>query len=158
LYELFVDYVKALCLEHQCKTRNQSVPTFVTNLLSPSAKNSVDVGTPPTEMFRDWTLYSAWDERGIPLKDSSGQPLTKSATKKCQKLMEVHAKKHQKYLLDWRSSIGQESSALPEEEGVVDWTLLDDRTFIRIVAGIFGARQGLEMLSDMGPFCHVVNL
>jgi hypothetical protein len=150
LYELFVDYVKALCLEHQCNTRNQSVPKFVTSLLNPPT-NSVDASTQPSEMFRDWTLYSAWDDHGLPLTDSSGQPLTKSATKKCKKLMEVHAKKHQKHL-------NRRSGDPVHPEELLDWTLLDERTFIRIVAGIYGARQALEMSSDMGPFCHVVSL
>merc|ERR1711862_236426 len=30
-----------------------------------------------------------------------------------------------------------------------------DPTFINIISGIFGKRQGFNFFSDMGPFCHV---
>jgi hypothetical protein len=47
--------------------------------------------------------------------------------------------------------------ATKEKDSGVSWSLLDD-SFIQVVSGSFGKRQGLELLSDMGPFCHVVNL
>ncbi|KAG7354463.1 D-tyrosyl-tRNAtyr deacylase [Nitzschia inconspicua] len=33
-----------------------------------------------------------------------------------------------------------------------------DPNFVHLVAGSFGKRQGLEMVSDMGPFCHVIEI
>lgn len=33
-----------------------------------------------------------------------------------------------------------------------------DPSFVKLVAGSFGKRQGLELISDMGPFCHVIDL
>ena len=33
-----------------------------------------------------------------------------------------------------------------------------DPSFVQLVAGSFGKRQGLELVSDMGPFCHVIEL
>ena len=33
-----------------------------------------------------------------------------------------------------------------------------DPSFIQFVTGSFGKRQGLELFSDMGPFCHIVDV
>ena len=33
-----------------------------------------------------------------------------------------------------------------------------DPSFVQFVAGSFGKRQGLELFSDMGPFCHIVDI
>jgi hypothetical protein len=30
--------------------------------------------------------------------------------------------------------------------------------FVQLIAGSFGKRQGLQLVSDMGPFCHVIEL
>jgi hypothetical protein len=38
------------------------------------------------------------------------------------------------------------------------WQSALDPAFLHVVAGSFGKRQGLEMKSDMGPFCHVLQL
>jgi hypothetical protein len=29
---------------------------------------------------------------------------------------------------------------------------------VEVVAGTFGTRQGIAIESDMGPFCHIVNI
>jgi len=34
----------------------------------------------------------------------------------------------------------------------------NDGLFVRVIAGSFGKRQGLKFVSDMGPFCHVIEL
>lgn len=39
----------------------------------------------PFEMFKDPTLYSEWDEQGIPVKDVAGNAITKSMTKRLKK-------------------------------------------------------------------------
>ncbi|KAL9655507.1 hypothetical protein ABK040_002174 [Willaertia magna] len=39
----------------------------------------------PTQMFRDLTKYSEWDEKGIPTKDVEGQEVKKSARKNLEK-------------------------------------------------------------------------
>jgi hypothetical protein len=39
-----------------------------------------------------------------------------------------------------------------------EWQSAMDPTFCHVVAGSFGKRQGLEMQSDMGPFCHVLQV
>jgi len=39
-----------------------------------------------------------------------------------------------------------------------DAALKLDRSFVQLIAGSFGKRQGLEFVSDMGPFCHVIEL
>lgn len=39
----------------------------------------------PKDLFKQPELYSEWDEEGIPVKDSKGEPITKSMTKKLKK-------------------------------------------------------------------------
>ena len=34
----------------------------------------------------------------------------------------------------------------------------DEDLFVQLIAGSFGKRQGLQLVSDMGPFCHVIEL
>ncbi|AQZ19002.1 YNL247W [Zygosaccharomyces parabailii] len=46
-----------------------------------SAKASIS----PRDMFKDSSLYSEWDEDGIPLKDAEGNAITKSMTKRLKK-------------------------------------------------------------------------
>ncbi|RUS76609.1 hypothetical protein EGW08_015618 [Elysia chlorotica] len=63
-----------------------------------AAKSAQDK-IPPSEMFRSETdKYSAFDDKGIPTHDASGQELTKSALKKLVKQYEAQEKKYSKYL------------------------------------------------------------
>jgi hypothetical protein len=34
----------------------------------------------------------------------------------------------------------------------------NEELFVQLIAGSFGKRQGLQLVSDMGPFCHVIEL
>lgn len=113
----------------------------------------MDASVPPDQVFRDASLYSSWDEAGIPLTNQNGEPLTKSAVKKLKKQYEAHKKRHEKYL----KTASSNTTAAEQTGSQIDWSLLDD-SFVHIVAGSFGKRQALEMESDMGPFCHVLNL
>lgn len=36
------------------------------------------------------------------------------------------------------------------------WSAALEDSFCRVVSGSFGKRQGLELSSEMGPFCHVL--
>ncbi|AJT01906.1 hypothetical protein H748_YJM193N00087 [Saccharomyces cerevisiae YJM193] len=51
----------------------------------------------PQDMFKDVTLYSAWDEQGLPTKDKDGNDITKSMTKKLKKQWEQQKKLHEEY-------------------------------------------------------------
>lgn len=54
---------------------------------------------PPQNMFISQTdKYSAFDERGIPSHDTSGNPLTDKQLKKLQKLWQAQDKKYQEHL------------------------------------------------------------
>lgn len=66
-----------------------------------------------------------------------------------KKLYEAQKKRHAKFL-----SEGGAPGSVEEE----DFLEKLDPKFIRVVAGEFGQRQGLQFSSDMGPFCHVLNL
>ncbi|KAJ3297521.1 hypothetical protein HDU79_003028 [Rhizoclosmatium sp. JEL0117] len=55
----------------------------------------------PSEMFKDEEgkkLYSEWDDKGIPTKDTEGKEISKTGAKKLIKLWEAQVKLHEKYL------------------------------------------------------------
>jgi hypothetical protein len=150
LYDAFCNYVRALILEQQLTLRNQTVPKWVSSCLQ-TIKRAIDDSVSPDIMFQDEALYSAWDKQGIPTKDAAGEDLTRSAIKKLKKQYDSQAKRYEKYL---SKSITSEQQ---QRQVAEDWSLLDP-TFCNVVVGTFGARQGLSLSSDMGPFCHVVSL
>jgi D-Tyr-tRNAtyr deacylase len=152
LFDYLVDCIRAISLEHQLKSRGQTVPKWLACYFEKESTR-VNASIPPVKMFRQHgSLYSSFDNQGIPLTNANGEPLSKSALKKLKKQYETHQKRHEKYLQTANATV-----ATCEQETVVSWDLLDD-SFIQIVAGSFGKRQGIEMESDMGPFCHVLNL
>lgn len=51
----------------------------------------------PLEMFKETTLYSAWDEQGLPTKDKDGNDITKSMTKKLKKQWEQQKKLYEEF-------------------------------------------------------------
>lgn len=57
--------------------------------------------TPPSEMFKgpDHTQYGSWDDNGIPITMTNGDPLSKSAAKAVKKEWDKQQKKHQEYLV-----------------------------------------------------------
>jgi len=131
-------------------------------------------------------LYGTFDEStGFPLTSADGEPLTKSASKRIKKLYDAHAKKHEKYLSKGgQASASAAAAVVPANDprARTDATEepnnnsnsnnnsnngggrgrgisgLLDPSFVTLVAGSFGKRQGLELFSDMGPFCHVIEL
>ena len=116
------------------------------------------------------------------------QPLTKSATKRLRKLLEAHAQRHAKWKKETSTRVAaaasaaaandaatgsvapealkntnEDSSSMQHTNAVeteiikdIDW----DRLLVEtpVVVGSFGMRQGLELQSDMGPFCHVLQI
>lgn len=150
LFEYLVDCIRAISLQHQLQFRGEALPKWLAEFGKESTRQ-MDASIPPIDMFRHVSLYASWDEQGIPLANASGEPLSKSALKKLKKQYDTHTKRHAKYLQTTTST------TTTSEEETVSWDLLDD-SFIQIVAGSFGKRQGIEMESDMGPFCHVLNL
>lgn len=58
------------------------------------AKMKVD----PKDLFKDPSLYSEWDESGIPTKDNKGEEVTKSMRKKLTKQYQQQEKLYQQYL------------------------------------------------------------
>lgn len=155
---------------------------------NPSAPSATpDPSIPPRELFRRHGefvgIYGTYDEAtGFPLTMSNGEELTKSGRKKLQKIYDAHAKRHEKSLNNNKRNHPTKNDniemPLKEERGMdksppssyLSNKRLDDRTvpgpkrseldpsFVQLVAGSFGRRQGLEICSDMGPFCHVIEL
>jgi len=62
---------------------------------------------PPGLMFKPPNVpegtYGSYDETGVPLTDSEGKPLSKSAVKRIQKDMSTQSKLHQDFL-EWQKS------------------------------------------------------
>jgi D-Tyr-tRNAtyr deacylase len=163
-------------------TASSSVQKSAASLLQ------ADPETPPDQIFRApfTSRYASWDETtGFPLTDSAtGEPLTKSAVKKLLKLQDAHAKRHAKWKTnnpnhDATAAATAVSVSTMALSGTADttadttnpaehadaradqrelWQSALDPAFLHVVAGSFGKRQGLEMKSDMGPFCHVLQL
>lgn len=52
----------------------------------------------PKDLFQDRTLYSEWDEQGVPTKTAAGEEVTKSMRKKLVKQQQQQEKLHQEYL------------------------------------------------------------
>jgi len=105
-------------------------------------------------MFLNHSLYSSWDDTGFPLTNVDGTPIQgKSTVKKLKKLYQTQQKRHSKFLSPSQTKDIVTTSGNTQEEMPVLST-----NFIRIISGSFGKRQGLEFSSDMGPFCHILNL
>lgn len=52
----------------------------------------------PKDLFQDKSLYSEWDEEGLPTKTASGEEVTKSMRKKLAKQQQQQEKLHKEYL------------------------------------------------------------
>lgn len=52
----------------------------------------------PKDLFQDTSLYSEWDEMGIPVKDVKGEEITKSMKKKLVKQYQQQEKLYKQYL------------------------------------------------------------
>ena len=79
--------------------------------------------------------YSEWDERGIPIKDSEGNELSKSQLKKLTKIYEAHCKRHAK----WKANGGDtnDNGAREDDNKAPDpqWENSLDPAFCHFVAG-----------------------
>mmetsp|Transcript_29976 Transcript_29976/g.44428 ORF Transcript_29976/g.44428 Transcript_29976/m.44428 type:complete len:429 (+) Transcript_29976:3-1289(+) len=154
LFEEFVKTVKLIALEHQITTEGCSIQgAHISSKKSPGYQTP-NASAPPEEIFRDEALYSSWDDCGFPLTDIEGNPIKKSAMKKLRKRFEAQKKRYTKYL-DSGAGTSSATNVEKKEEKLVQEV---DEKFIKIVAGTFGNRQGLDFSSDMGPFCHVLHL
>lgn len=182
LYQSLLDHLRDSILELQCKAYEQPLPdwyhrrqkllaaTQSSQQWSDSLQCQPPSSTPPEHIFRDESKYSAWDDDGIPIKDISGESLAKNATKKLRKIQEAHRKRHGK----WRAANpdSKTTMALIKEDAASSaqpalslmdvserqWSETLDDAFCQLVAGTFGKRQGLEIHSDMGPFCHIFQI
>lgn len=154
LYEALVDFTFALVAESQCHARKEKIPVVVSGLLSGVKAKQTDPSIPPHEMFRTSPLYSEWNAEGLPTKDAKQEPLSQSALKKLKKQLLSQKQRYEKYLQKGEGADSQRSKKVPS----IDWPTLVDMSYIAVLAGTFGALQGLELTSDMGPFCHVVSI
>lgn len=146
LYEFFCEAVQRLLVEHESICQGQ---TKATNPTKPTAP---DPSIPPKDLFRQDDTYGSFDddEDGLPLTMANGDPVAKSARKKNKKVFDSHVKRHEKYLK-------QGPPQTPSEVKIKSFTTIGT-SMVQVVPGSFGKRQGLELYSDMGPFCHVVEI
>jgi hypothetical protein len=183
LYNLFVLHLTSLLMDHQefCATAAAAAGgnTASSNNNKPSATTTTTTPDPsiaPTALFKSGVLnnngddegrsYGSYDETtGFPLTTASGEPLTKSSKKKLSKIYDAHVKRHEKWKKQQQHS-SEDKSSQPSSSGGSATTIIEkppkekslDPSFIQLVAGTFGKRQGLELYSDMGPFCHVIEI
>lgn len=55
---------------------------------------------PPSELFRNNTEYSKWDEAGLPTHDAKGEEIAKTRAKKLKKEYDAQAKLHDAFLAE----------------------------------------------------------
>lgn len=205
LYEYFVEYVKQLLIEHMLLVRQgQGLGLHNTtsnnddtnsnknknNHTGGTSSSTPDPSIPPSQLFHQDDTYGSFEqdeansnEQTFPLTYANGEPLTKSARKKLQKIYNAHVQRYAKYLqsapststaaADMKNTPKQEEEKGEESLPSCSSTTINtskpqhqqqqsssslDPSFVQLVAGSFGKRQGLELQSDMGPFCHVVEI
>ena len=166
LYHYFVNSVRGLVLEEQCKSRKEDLPDWYQKSCSAQSGSSpqrASPSIPPEDLFRDTTLYASWDDHGIPLTDAEDEPITKSAQKKMRKAQAAHRVRHLKWLREQKSTGSLPPTAHHDEDEephqhIEHWATAIDPSFVQVVAGTFGKRQSLQFVADMGPFCHVVQV
>jgi hypothetical protein len=182
-YNLFVQSVTKLALEH---FNNESVGGVGIAITKSSKKHkpalaSTDKSVSPSQMFRlppHGSHYSKWEETtGLPILDKDGNALTKSASKRAQKLYDAQAKRCAKHLEqavvapkekndtnnvaaveETTTNFRAEKHAAGKSDNKKTPCLLLDPEYLKVVAGSFGKRQALEFSADMGPFCHVIDV
>jgi D-Tyr-tRNA(Tyr) deacylase len=193
LYKYFCDAIEKLLIEHHTGVQRGS-GLHVTNASAGGIDGTkveptttLDPAISPSEMFRQDDTYGSFEEDNdkiFPVTYANGEPLTKSAMKKLQKIYKAHSARHTKYVESRKrqetgnNGVIEEISVMPvgvsgavrEEEqdyvSVLPHESMEqgprppivDKSFIQLVAGSFGMRQGIEIQSDMGPFCHVVEI
>mmetsp|Transcript_30700 Transcript_30700/g.66451 ORF Transcript_30700/g.66451 Transcript_30700/m.66451 type:complete len:309 (+) Transcript_30700:207-1133(+) len=171
LFQSFVRSVELIALEQQHIAREEEISEPLKKALidlggapsdSPPNKISgggVDPSLPPEKMFRDTTLYESWDDAGFPLTKTGGEALTKSAIKKMKKQHAAQKKRYDKYVASGGADTAAQTEAAPSAEAPdKGFALQLDPKYIRVVSGTFGNLQALSFNSDMGPFCHLVNV
>eukprot|EP00980_Cylindrotheca_fusiformis_P016162 scaffold4805_cov136-Cylindrotheca_fusiformis.AAC.17 len=160
LYDLFCETVRNLLMDHQAVCRGGEKPSTSKSIHTINGKSAtVDPSIPPNQLFRRRqsrsTEYGSFDDStGIPLTMHNGDPVTKSARKRMQKQYDAQVKRHEKYL---EKQKGSESSPPPEhdpptskqEEVKESPSKQLDPSFVQLIIGTFGKRQGLEIQSDM---------
>ena len=170
LYKLFVDQVRTQLIEHQTNSQ-QNKKTSATN----NKPGTPDPSIPPEDLFRLHfdNAYGSFDENGFPLTTKSSDngeeeyiPLSKSAKKKLTKIYDAHIKRHEKFLKEGGNASTEKNTVSQEvakREGDIGEHKEEQQEnsinkLVTIVAGSFGKRQGIEIYSDMGPFCHIVEI
>eukprot|EP00934_Nitzschia_sp_Nitz4_P000291 Nitzschia sp. Nitz4//scaffold125_size66327//10367//11317//NITZ4_006124-RA/size66327-processed-gene-0.42-mRNA-1//-1//CDS//3329534592//291//frame0 len=166
LYDMFVGNVRTILDDHLAVCHGDKAPHQTTSKGNNQANSVPDSSIPPNDLFHPphSLLYGSYDEDNLfPITLASGEPLTKSAAKKLKKIYEAHVKRHSKFLEKGgvaNSSLPNASNELKKDEPVALTVPVESKycSLVEVVSGSFGKRQGLELQSDMGPFCHVVEL
>ena len=150
LYHHFCATLRDILTEEQQVSRGQA---YKINKIKPSTP---DPSIPPSELFRppNDDSYGSWNKDGFPETTKDGEPLTKSAGKKLTKILQSHQKRHTK----WLENNPEPAQAVQEQDEKEAPKAELDPNFCTLVFGNFGKRQGLELKSDMGPFCHLVRV
>lgn len=153
-YNAFVKAITLSCTEYQFKSRGKPIPEDIRKSIKTfTTPNEVPQSCPPSEMFKNKSLYSSWDDSGFPLSNAEGIPLEQSLShsgvKKLRKLFGNQKKRYEKFVKKEQSNSEGQTSAKKQ---------LLDECFINIIPGTFGNLQALDVSADMGPFYHVIDL
>ena len=184
LYDTFKEILKQALVDAG-KVHDSSMPAGAGKKKKTQLEGALP-STSPKYMFQKPPfkgLYMNFDEHGFPSHDSNGQLLTKSMSKKLNKLYKRQVKRHEKFLknpdafkdeLDLVNKMVKEKVRLIKPNTIVEETtadtvmlqednqsqkslVVDENVLpIQLVCGTFGNRQGLKLNAECGPFSHVV--
>lgn len=163
--------------EIQCESKKEDLPdwylawkTQYFDTFEDHSKKlqSLELCPPPEGVFSKDPKHGTWDSgSGLPsLTLVVGQDMTKSASeaseKLCDNCTEQHAQWNERQPKDHKGAQKAMDESKPSidmtkdcVQSRIDW---DKLLGIQILTGSFGKRQGLELNSDMGPFCHVLQI
>ncbi len=164
LYDQFCKELSIASLEAMgaSKKKEKTVAELNKERLAKEAKNSQD----PYSIFQTGDFagkYSTYDSRGVPTHDISGEPLSKAASKKCEKIYKSRLEKYKKAMekktkeVITSDTIETQKVVMKEEKETITSLETDQICLPNVACGVFGNRQGFECVSS-GPTIHCFDL
>ena len=164
LYNQFCNELSIVSMEAMgvLKKKEKTVAELNKERLAKEAKNAQD----PYFIFQTGDFvgkYSAYDDRGVPTHDISGETLSKAASKKCEKIYKSRVEKYKKAMEKKAKQVvmtttnDTEKTNEEEKETISSSFESDQACLPNIFCGVFGNRQGFECVSS-GPTIHCLDL
>ena len=124
----------------------------------PEGGGAAGAAIPPRLLFRcgEWAgKFTAFDARGVPTQDAHGYQISKPMRKKLDQIFEQHAVR-QRAAQRGRASAARVPAGTPGNRGTPPgWA---SRAAARcVIAGSYGAKQGLRLDASHGPMARILD-